>query len=110
MLDKKEHNNKIKNFINSEKFCDICVLFWAFCALGGSVYFFTRLREDRYRAIHKEEMIQKQIKEYMQTFPNYEDSIRAARTPAELKKARENNRQAHLKIIHFSDSLRAVTK
>lgn len=52
----------------------------------------------------------KAIREYSATFPNYDDSIRLARTDAELQNAINRREQVRLKIAHFADSLEHATK
>jgi len=46
-----------------------------------------------------------QIDAYAKSLPNYDDSIRLARTDAELQNAINRREQVRLKIAHFADSL-----
>ena len=48
---------------------------------------------------------QAQIDAYAKSLPNYNDSIRLARTDAELQNAINRREQVRLKIAHFADSL-----
>lgn len=48
---------------------------------------------------------QAQIDAYAKSLPNYDDSIRLARTDAELQNAINRREQVRLKIAHFADSL-----
>ena len=49
-----------------------------------------------------------QIDAYAKSLPNYDDSIRLARTDAELQNAINRREQALLKIAHFADSLNRI--
>ena len=51
---------------------------------------------------------QAQIDAYAKSLPNYNDSIRLARTDAELQNAINRREQVRLKIAHFADSLNHI--
>ena len=51
---------------------------------------------------------QAQIDAYAKSLPNYDDSIRLARTDAELQNAINRREQVRLKIAHFADSLNHI--
>lgn len=51
-----------------------------------------------------------QFDAYIQTLPNYDDSIRLATTQEELERALALREQQRLKIAHFRDSLYNVEK
>lgn len=65
------------------------------------------VRDDiRYRKASKQEWKKfEQFDAYIQTLPNYDDSIRLAKTQEELERALALREQQRLKIVHFRDSL-----
>jgi len=56
--------------------------------------------------LNNQEKINKQYKEYKQSLPNWNDSIRLAKTDEELRHAMDKRDQQVLQLKHYKDSLR----
>lgn len=58
---------------------------------------------------NKRQKIDEQVQEYKKSLPNWDDSIRMAKTDADLQRAMDRREQQLLKIEYFRDSLRGKT-
>ena len=80
----------------------------ALVVIVGFVWFILfRTEKSAHKAAVRNKEIKTQVDEYAASLPNYDDSIRLARTDEELQRALNRREQAQLKIAHFADSLRA---
>lgn len=105
---KKYESTKKHHAVIQEKFSPV---FAAMCAVGTWAVLFLvvhRIDKPRREAEKREEATQAQVEAYAKTLPNYDDSIRLARTDAELQNAINHREQARLRIAHFADSLNAM--
>ena len=101
---KKERREKIKK-INQGVWMvvlPVAVIGGIICAvvLGAAV----KIDADNKKIYNKKA----QIDAYAKSLPNYDDSIRLARTDAELQNAINRREQVRLKIAHFADSLNHI--
>ena len=87
--------------VNKETLANIKKSIAIVICVGGIVYGVTEL----HKIITNGKKNAKAIREYSATLPNYDDSIRLARTDAELQNAINRREQVRLKIVHFADSL-----
>jgi len=103
---KKKHRDARKAFI--AKNYSMFVAGVAVCVVGGFVWLAWLAGKPERVAKAREKAIQDQVDAYAATLPNYEDSIRLARTDAELQNAINRREQTRLKIAHFADSLNHI--
>ena len=57
-------------------------------------------------ATYQADKVNKQVKKYEKTLPNWNDSIRLAKTDVDYQHAKNMREQQMLKIKHFKDSIR----
>ena len=93
---KKKHREKTKKTIQGVWFVCLPV-----AVVGGIVCAVVKIDADNKKIYNKKA----QIDAYAKSLPNYDDSIRLARTDAELQNAINRREQVRLKIAHFADSL-----
>lgn len=102
---KKYENTQKLRAVIQKKFAPVLAVG---CAVGAWVFLFFavyRIDKPRRDAEKRKEAIQAQVDAYAKTLPNYDDSIRLARTDTELQNALNRREQARLRIAHFADSL-----
>ena len=100
---KKKHREKTKKTIQGVWF--VCLPVAVFGGILGAVVLgIVKIDADRKKIYNKKT----QIDAYAKSLPNYEDSIRLARTDAELQNAINRREQTRLKIAHFADSLNHI--
>ena len=92
--------------VNKETLVNIKKSIAIVICVGVIAYSVTEL----YKIIKEGKRNAKAIREYSATFPNYDDSIRLAKTDEELQNAINHREQVRLKIVHFADSLEHVKK
>lgn len=110
---RKKHRDNINRVINSNMFHAILALLALSLAAGcvGAVCFAVKKESKRQsQVVAKEKAIQDKIGAYATTLPNWNDSVRLARTDEELQRALNRREQAQLKIAHYADSLRALSR
>ena len=73
--------------------------------IGGCIRHCVRECKESVNLAERKRNIQEQVEAYAATLPNYDDSIRLAKTDEELQNAINHREQARLKIAHFADSL-----
>lgn len=104
---RKKRRDNIGRVVSSNTFIAILVLS-VFASLVYAVSFAVKKENQRQRQVAaKEKAIQDEIDAYVATLPNWDDSVRVARTDEELQRALNRREQERLKIAHFADSLRA---
>ena len=98
---KKQHREKTKTIIQGVWFV-VCLPVVVFGGVFGAVMLAAIKNEANKQKIYNKKA---QIDAYAKSLPNYDDSIRLARTDAELQNAINRREQVRLKIAHFADSL-----
>ncbi|MBO7656860.1 MAG: hypothetical protein J6S80_03990 [Alphaproteobacteria bacterium] len=76
--------------------------------IGGCIRHCVRECKESVNLAERKRNIQEQVEAYAATLPNYDDSIRLAKTDEELQNAINHREQARLKIAHYNDSLCAL--
>ena len=97
---KKKHREKTKKIIQGVWFVGLPVA--VIGGVLGAVVLLAIKNEANNKKIYNKKA---QIDAYAKSLPNYDDSIRLARTDAELQNAINRREQVRLKIAHFADSL-----
>ena len=100
---KKKHREKIKT-INKGVWMVVLPVAVFGGIIGAVVLGAIKIDADNKKIYNKKV----QIDAYAKSLPNYDDSIRLARTDAELQNAINRREQVRLKIAHFADSLNHV--
>ena len=97
---KKQHREKAKK-INRKAWMVVLPVGAAAAIIWAMVFCARQVAAEQEKAHNKKV----QIDAYAKSLPNYDDSIRLARTDIELQNAINRREQARLKIAHFADSL-----
>ena len=105
---KKKRRSARRNFID-KNFGAFFACGVIICVFGGGSVLY-RLNKPAREAAARDKAIKAQVDEYAATLPNYNDSIRLAKTNEELQNAINRREQARLKIAHYGDSLRAISR
>ena len=78
------------------------IIMWTI--IFGVIFGFSQI--DVYKT-KKEAKLKSQIEAYVKNFPNYDDSIRVAKTNEELQRTINRREQVQMNIAHYADSLYA---
>lgn len=107
---RKKHRDNINRVINSNTFFRLLALSVIAGLMSTFVFAVKKENKRQCQAKAKEKVIQDEIDAYVATLPNWDDSVRLAKSDEDLQSALNRREQAQLKIAHYADSLHAICR
>ncbi len=107
---RKKRRDNINRVVNSNTFFTLLALSVIAGLMSPFVFAVKKENKRQCQAKAKEKVIQDEIDAYVATLPNWDDSVRMAKSDEDLQRALNRREQAQLKIAYYADSLRAICR